>query len=178
MTDEIEVKQQCPTHGELLLSNGSLIKKGFYKGRQTYRCKLCMKEIHKNNYLKNKEKINAAHAVYRNSDIEKFRKMRNDSAKRCRPKYTEYNTKRKLAYDKAHPEQKKTRNKRHKDRAVEGLFDWYVKRNIIADKPFKNKDVTPEMVEMIRIAMDMKRKIKRTIKPLVLDRERKLKILK
>lgn len=63
----------CKKHGDLTIEN--LIKSGINNEIQQYKCKSCMKEIHRKNYEKNREKINARTSAYKKLHREKYNKL-------------------------------------------------------------------------------------------------------
>lgn len=131
----------CRNHG--LLEPDNFIKKGKNtSGSQAYRCKLCMKEAHAKNYLKNKEKIDEKNRLYRLRNKEKIREMR-------------------LAYYHA-TKDLDIKNKRRKDRQinkkhVDNLSDRYVKDLLTKHNKFKPEEVTPELIESKRYELIEKR---------------------
>jgi len=77
----------CKKHGDL--TQNQIIKSGITHGNQRYKCKLCMKEVHRNNYIKNKEKINEKTSEYKRNNRSRY----NELNKYYRERYNEKLTK-------------------------------------------------------------------------------------
>ena len=76
------VIKKCFHHGELKPED--VIKSGFRKGQQCYKCKKCMKESHRRNYLKCKEEILRKCADYKKKHPEKRKEWRKNEVRKKR----------------------------------------------------------------------------------------------
>lgn len=64
----------CKKHENNILSN--FIKAGLNKsGTQRYKCKLCQKELRKNNYQKNKDKIKLKNKLWKLNNPERSKEL-------------------------------------------------------------------------------------------------------
>ncbi len=149
----------CKMHGELDFSK--VIKaKVTVKGEQRYRCKLCMQELHKPHYEKNREKVLTAHATYRNQDPKKYQEIKNASKRKMYALHLDKYRKDRDEREKRNPEKKKLRQQRYKNKSVESLSDAYIKQNLVRETNLKFADVPQELVETKRASMQFKRLIK------------------
>jgi hypothetical protein len=76
----------CGKHGPLPLPN--VIKSGKTKetGRQRYKCRQCMSDLHRNYYLKRKEYVLKKHAEYRGKNAERVKEIKSKSRRKCNAK--------------------------------------------------------------------------------------------
>jgi hypothetical protein len=126
MTDD-----KCKKHGPLTQDN--LIKKGKNKsGSQAYRCKFCMRDLHKKYYIKNKEKIDEKNRLYRKKNKEQMREMRREH----------YHATKKL-----NSSNKRKLDKKVNKKQVENLSDRYVKHLLSKNKKLKYGEVTQQLIE-------------------------------
>lgn len=76
--------KRCGKHGNLTIGQ---VNKSGNKGYQQYKCKQCQKELHRANYLKNKDKILAKQKEYKFSDLENYKEIKSKSFKKNAHKY-------------------------------------------------------------------------------------------
>lgn len=150
----------CRVHGELF--EDTVIKSGINKktGEQHYRCKECMKMMHKDHYERNKEKVKAAQQIYKAKDPHKHREMKNASNRKTWQKNKEEYRKRRTKWDKENPEKKSARQKKYKDKAVRTLSDKYVKQVLVKDSGLKFSAIPDNIVKIKRELIKLKRIIK------------------
>ena len=135
---------RCSSHGALYKDD--VIKAGVTYGKQRYKCRECMKELHKNHYELNKLKVQLKHKEYKEKDIEKWRNIKKESFKRNKHKYVE--------------RQKISHANLSKKQAKE-LADRYIKRQLARSANLSHKDIPQEMIDCKRVLMQLKRGIKR-----------------
>jgi hypothetical protein len=126
------IHKTCKKHGELYMDD--LIKEGFNsKGQQNYRCKKCSKERRDNHYKKNRDKIMEKQRQYRTNNL-RYRLIHKD-------RLNEIHSKRKKMY-------------------LKTLHDVYIKKCMIGKSRLRSKDIPQALVEIKRIVIQIKRKIK------------------
>ena len=82
---------ECVKHGNLYIKD--VIKSGKNRtGEQRYKCRECMKDIHRNHYINNKEDILRKQAEYRNLNKERRKIIKAKSWRKCNGKNNEYGT--------------------------------------------------------------------------------------
>lgn len=152
-----EIIKVCKKHGELTID--FLIKARINtNGEQAYRCKICMQELHRDHYKKNKEKVLLAHDLYRQKDPLKYQDIKNSSKRKMYAlnpeKYRELSQRRDTK------EKKNARNKIYREKIVNNLSDVYVKK-IISDNSGLSRSCIPgSWVGVIKECIKLKRKIK------------------
>jgi len=149
----------CKKHGDLTLEK--MIKSGVTHGKQRYKCKACMKEVHRHNYEKNKEKIKLAHELYKAKDPIKYQEMKNISKRKAYAANADKYRARRRESEKKNPQLKRDRNKKYKDKIVGELSDIYVRKKLCENSGLSRKDIPQELVEFKRIVMRMKREIRK-----------------
>lgn len=76
------------------------IKAGLNKsGSQRYKCRLCQKELRKNNYQKNKDKINLKNKTWKKNNPEKSKELN----KKYRKKFVDSFIEKKMIYEELKP---------------------------------------------------------------------------
>jgi len=157
MTDIVKT---CKNHGDLTLDH--LIRSGLQKnGSISYRCKLCMKDIHKNNYEKNKIKIRERHRKYREENYHHYREISNKSAKKNRDLNPEKEKNRKELYRKNNKEKIRKRQINFKNKAVKELRDVYIKQRLTERSILKHSDIPRVLLEAKRASLLLHRELKR-----------------
>lgn len=163
MTEQII--KTCKTHGEL--TQDKCIKSGASKkGTQLYRCKLCMQEMHRTHYLKNKEKLLQRSSEYRAANPEKVKESKQKHAKKLwqsnkdNPQFREQHraNARKWRQDNATAE--RARDRRYSKRVVTELADPYIRDKLKRGTTLKNEDLPQELIELKRTVMLTKRLIR------------------
>ena len=149
----------CIKHGQL--EEKDVIKKGLTKkGTQRWGCRLCLKEYHHKNYVKNKESIMLKQKKYREENPEKFRLIKRLSARKAKLLNPEkINLQKKISDLKNDTTKKKARAK-YSNRMVETLGDSYIKDLLTKNSILKNKDISDAMVQIKRFTMFIKRKVR------------------
>lgn len=155
-----QIYKNCRKHGDL--TREGVIKTG-YRVNLTIRwkCKQCMKELHRANYLKNLPKIKAKHNAYRQADPEKIKKCRNESFKKHRHKYLERENVRKKQWRLDNLPYVKYRESNYSKYQVKGLADGYLKKLLKRGTKLEAKDIPPELVKVKRITLAINRDIKK-----------------
>lgn len=150
----------CKKHGQLSLND--LIKSGLNNKKEIrYRCKLCMKEIHKNNYANNKLKIRDRQKKYREENYSHYRNLSNKSAKKMRLLNPEKEKARKELYRINNKEKVYKRQNKFKNKAVKELRDVYIKQRLTERSMLKHIDIPQSLVETKRAILLLNREIKR-----------------
>lgn len=152
-----EVILNCKYHGACSIEQVIKCRKD-KDGNQKYRCKACMKIMHKNHYQKNKEKVREHVANYRKENILKVRETRNRSKKKHREKNREKNKKRAAEYRIAHKEQVKARDKRYRHNSIREITDAYIRRLYFRGK--QEYEILKELADLFRISLLLKRERK------------------
>lgn len=143
MTTDI-VKRICKVHGKLF--EADLIKKGKLKsGNQAYRCRKCMKEMHRRHYEANREKV-----------LGSIKKYREENRERVRTWKREYDCK----YRERDAEKKRKRQRKLYYKQREMLHDRYIRHLICKRSLLRYGDITPSLVEMKRTLIIAKKYIK------------------
>jgi hypothetical protein len=157
-----DILYKCQKHGELLA--GQTIKAGIEKsGKQRWRCKECMKHLHHQNYLRNKERIDRKNAVYKEKNPEKFTELNREWYRKSAPLNRDKLRARYKKYRKENSEKASARQKRFKSRAVRELDDVYVKQTLCARSSLRHEDIPQELVDLKRAQMLFRRQIKLSI---------------
>ncbi len=156
VSDKLAPLKTCHTHGKLYQED--VIKSGKSRdGSQQWKCKKCMKEIHKKNYELNKLTISEKHKKYRTENKEQVKKIKRESWLKHREKYLKRENERRLRFKKLNPELYKQNDRKR----VDELSDSYVKKIIVNRTSLKNADVPQPLVECMRVIIQLKRKIKK-----------------
>lgn len=156
------VLKKCKKHGDLYLKD--LIKSGKLKsGNQYYKCRLCNKELHAANYLRNHETIRQHQQKFRTENKEKWLKQKSDSYHRHkdtpenRIKYKLRNWK----YRADNHAEVRRRERIKKGNTIKELRDTYIKNLIQGrDGNFPRKDITEELIVLKRFQVQIKRFLK------------------
>jgi transposase-like protein len=136
---------ECKKHGKL--SQDNLIKKGKNKnGSQRFRCKQCMKGLHRAYYEKNKDKLLRKTKQYREENKELVKKWKRNDQIINREKYRP---------------RKRERDKKANRHAVKNLTDTYIKHLLTKKSDIKYKDIPQPLIDLKRTVMKIKRLIKR-----------------
>ncbi len=139
-----EIKMKCSYHGKL--ADNEIIKKGKSKsGIQRYRCKICMQQLHKKNYEKNKATLKIKQAKYRAENKEKVAANKKKSRIKTFAK---------------HKEKRNLYSQEYCKKQIEELGDNYIKRIFTKRTLLKTKDIPASLVEMKREVIRLKRLIK------------------
>jgi hypothetical protein len=144
----------CKKHGDLTIDN--LIKSGISYGKQRYKCKLCMKDFHKKNYINNKDKILEKIARNRNANKEKYNAIRSKSWQKHKDKYLERDNKRRAKYKLLNPDIYQEAEKKR----ISELHDSYIRKQLTKRGVLFSKDIPQSLVELKRILLKTKRLIK------------------
>ncbi len=77
---------RCPKHGSLFILD--VIKSGMSRinGEQQYKCRKCMRDMHKAHYENNKEEVLKKQSIYRANNPEKVKEIRNKSWRKSNDK--------------------------------------------------------------------------------------------
>lgn len=140
----------CKQHGNLFEKD--VIKAGKNPtGGERLRCRACMKEIHRKNYLANKNKIDAKHAAYRRNNPGKVRAVKANSFRKGQ----------KLKIEKA-LSGKKRRSDKYNERIRETIDDKYCKDKLTRGTSLKFSDIPQALVDLKRATLMIRRYVKNT----------------
>lgn len=146
----------CRTHGHT-----DFIKSGKNNaGEQKYKCRQCMKDLHKANYIKNKQAITERRKKYKEANPEKVRKIKNESARKAYNADLEKYRKARDERDRKNPQLKKDRQQRYQRRITQELDTKYIKDQLTRGTGLKYEDIPDSMVQLKKATMLIKRTIK------------------
>lgn len=146
----------CKEHGDLFKDD--VIKQGKNaQGEIKWKCKQCMKRLHKEHYELNKAKVLAYQRAYREKNPERVRQIKYDSWFRNGYKYLIRENLRKKKYKELYAEKYRERDKRR----VENLEDSYVKKVLMNRSNLKSEDIPDSLVEIKRALIILKRNVKK-----------------
>lgn len=153
--------KKCVTHGALYKDD--VIKAGKNRsGEQCYKCKMCMKELHKKHYELNKTKVSLKHKEYRENNRDKRRetkrlsRIRNDT-----PKQRQATRERWERWKEKNPERASILKREIKKAAVKNLNDSYIKQQLLRNTNLKSDEIPDILVDLKRTMMAIRRTIKR-----------------
>lgn len=156
MTPNIILK--CQKHGDLTLDKCN--KHGMQGGKQIYRCKQCLFDIRKTYYEKNKDTVKIRTNQYRKNNPDKVLAIRKAYWLENKEKIKIAERARRKLYDLRHPEQERMRSRRYKRKASKELRDSYIKCKLVMGTNLSRRDIPPEIIEIKRLQIQIKRKIK------------------
>jgi hypothetical protein len=160
LTDKLnEPIKECSTHGKLYKDDVIKSGKSRSSNEQLYRCKFCMKEMHKKHYQLNKAKILASHHDYRKNNKEKHKQIKRKSYLVHRRKYLKKENERRLRFKKENPQLYKDIDRKR----VDELHDSYVKKILTNRTGLKSSDIPMSLVECTRALIQLKRGIKKNV---------------
>lgn len=123
------------------------IKSGKRKdGTQAYKCKYCVKELHRSHYERNKEKVLSKCAEYRTENPEKLAITKRNSYLKNKEKWAEAERFRRLKFDRA---------------SRSTLDDRYMKKLLCMGTDLARGDIPDELAEIKRYVVSLNRLIKR-----------------
>jgi hypothetical protein len=141
MTDIIKT---CKKHGDL--TREQVVKKSKNKeGKILYRCKACLKEYHRNHYVKNTEKL-----------LNKTKKFNEENRERYLSRKKIYSQR----YRENHREEERARIRDLDRKYRESLDDRYIRKTLTRRTSIKQYEIPQAMVELKKITMLVKRKLK------------------
>lgn len=158
----------CKHHGQL--NQEDIIKSGVSNGKQQYKCKLCMKVLHRKNYEKNKDSILKKAREYKKNTFG-WRKKASAYDAKYRAQNPE---KRKISdakYRSKNLQKRRSQQSQRRKKEVEALADSYVKGKICRGTNLVASDIPQSLVEFKRALMKMNIKIRQ------IKRENKLTLL-
>lgn len=151
----------CKYHGQL--TKEECIRAGKQKsGALRYRCRACMKEMHRKNYERNRDRLLQKHAVYREVNKEKISEIRKAYWQKIKdkPEKTANARIKNKEYRQKHREKIRKRESEWKRKTVELLTDSYLKRLISESKGIPRAKIAREMIEAKRNELKQKRALK------------------
>lgn len=149
----------CRTHGDLYLKD--LIKSGISHGKQRYKCRACMKDVHAEHYKKNQHKMREKHAQYRKENREIIRNKKREARFKAREKFVSLDR-----IVKGHVNhiskvnEHKLKRKIIDHKKIEKLPDQYIKRLLTKRSNLTYEDIPQSMIEAKRAVVQLKRTIK------------------
>lgn len=158
MQASTDIVKNCIHHGALKIDQ--VVKSGIRNGAQVYKCLRCKRQTYKNNYAKNRDQILARLRSNKERDPEKRRRQKNESQAR---RYKIHKAERdespfsvRLDWYEKTRKLWRERNERH----VRDLPDTYIKELITKRTKITHAEITPEMCDIKRIGIQIKRTIK------------------
>lgn len=152
--------KKCSKHGNLYADDVIKAGKSRWTGEQKFKCKKCMKELHKKHYELNKIKVLSKHAKYRADNRAKIIIKHREDRQKNRIKYMSDNQ-RADAYFR-HKFEGQMLNKKYKDaKEVENLTDGYIRRKIKYQTGLKKEDIPDVLIEAKRAVLLLRRGIKK-----------------
>jgi hypothetical protein len=149
----------CIRHGDLYQPD--VIKSGKHpNGEQNYKCRWCMKVMHKKHYELNKAKVLAAHTDYRKRKPEKIKEMRKIYKEKNKDDELRKTKERWAKWEQKFPKAAKRRNQRFKEKSVETLNDSYIKQSLQRSTGLKSENIPITLIEAKRAVMMLKRGVK------------------
>lgn len=158
-----EPLKTCHKHGKLYKDDVIKSGKSQWTGDQKWKCKQCMKEMHKRNYELNKLKINLKAKNYRAKNPEKVRSIKLASRRKKQDIENEKSRARWEKWEKENPGKVREMNARVKKSGRAELTDSYVKQGIVKRTGLKHHEIPQELVDAKRAIMMLKRQVKTKI---------------
>jgi len=155
-----EPLKKCAKHGNLYRDDVIKSGKSRWTGEVQWKCRQCMKEMHKKHYELHKVKVKLKHADYRDKNRNKLAITKRLSRDRNRLKYMRSTTIADSAFRHTMEMQKAKKMTRDKIE-VDNLTDKYVTRKIIYKSGLKPEDVPQELIEAKRAILLLKRGIRK-----------------
>lgn len=155
-----EPLKTCHKHGKLYQDD--LIKSGKsrWTDEQQWKCKQCMKDMHKRNYELNKLKINLKSKHYRTKNPEKVRAIKLVSRRKKQDIENQKSRERWEKWEKRNPGKVQEMNRKVKKIAHAELNDSYIKQNIVKRTGLKHDEIPQLLVDAKRAVMMLKRQVK------------------
>lgn len=151
------IKKTCKHHG--ILNQKDIVKAGIAYGKQRYKCRICLKFLHKKHYENNKDVVLKKTKEYKKNhpnweEIKKisdakYRINNKDSLNQAHARYRMKNLDKRRAVE-------KDRKKVYR----ETLADPYIKDQIAYGSNLKHSDIPQALVEFKRVVYMLKRKIR------------------
>jgi ribosomal protein S21 len=154
--------KKCNAHGKLYIDD--VIKSGISKaGTQQYKCRKCMKEMHKRHYEMNKLLVKGKHKKYRDENKEKIALIKKKSRIKNKFKWLEES---KLidSYVRHSMElsRKKNARKNHKkQQETENLSDDYIRKLLTKRSSLKMNEIPQEMIECKKVLVQLRRGVQK-----------------
>lgn len=144
----MSVVKNCIKHGALTIDQ--VVKAGKHNsGNPAFKCRLCLKEAHRNHYAKHKERVKKKCAEYRDQNPEKVRQTKKNWWSKNLQSKKEWRRKDKIANPQKY--------KRYEYERVVNLTDGYVKKILVKRTTLRCKDVPQEMIQVKRHLLQIKR---------------------
>jgi hypothetical protein len=154
-----KVLKTCEIHGKLYSKD--LIKSGKTPaGTQQYKCKECMKILHRNHFQKNKEKVCLKTKLYRINNPDKVKQYYMNDKKNRLKRISQERMRNKIYREKNKEILARKSNALKRKRRQE-LHDTYIAR-LLSERhsELSTKDIPKSMIEIKRILIKMKRMIR------------------
>lgn len=149
----------CSKHGKLFREQ--VIKAGkSHSGKPAWKCKECMKDMHKKHYELNKAKVLAQHAIYRKENPEKVAQTKRNWCDKNKEKYLRMSRERYKRWEMNNPEKANVASRNAKKKAVKVLADSYVKKSLVRHTGLSTKDLPNNLVQAQRAIMMLNRGLK------------------
>lgn len=155
-----EPLKTCHKHGKLYQDDVIKSGKSQWTGEQQWKCKQCMKDMHKRNYELNKLKINLKAKHYRAENPEKVRAIKLASRRKQQDIENEKSRARWGKWENKNPGKVQEMNARVKKIARAELNDSYIKQNIVKRTGLKHDEIPQILVDAKRAVMMLKRQVK------------------
>ncbi len=154
---------ECKKHGKCY--SDDVIKKGKsrWTGEQGYRCRKCMKELHKAHYELNKTEVLLKNQKRRKADPEKVRLQKLNSRLKKQSVESQKTRERFERWEKRNPQDAAERNRKFKIQSVRELNDSYVKQSIVKRSNLKSADIPQNLIEAKRAILFLKRRVKKDV---------------
>lgn len=151
----------CRAHGNLKIEDCIKSGKG-RQGEQQYKCRACMKDIHKKHYIKNTPKVLLKTQEYRLKNPEKVAEIHRNYWLKTKDDTKQQDYARRKKWAIANKDKIQKRAKRLKAYYVDELQDAYVKQQLVKGTGLKHSDIPKALVDLKRATMLVKRSIYQT----------------
>lgn len=150
----------CNKHGDLYEKD--LIKAGKNaSGTVRYKCKECQKIAHSDHYQRNKQKLLDKQLEWRKKNPEIRKEQQSRHRQKMTPEQREQERIRNKRYREKHNDILAAKSRNYKRKAIDTLSDYYVKKLLIEKKGgFKKQELTPELIDLKRQLVLLKRSVK------------------
>lgn len=154
---------KCAKHGNCFKEDVIKSGKSQWTGEQKYKCRNCMKDLHKTHYELHKTEILIKNQKRRKENPEKVRLQKLNS--RLKKQLTESKKSRERfdRWEKRNPEKVAERNRKFRIQSSRELNDSYVKQSIIKRTGLKSADIPQGLIEAKRAILTLRRKVKTDI---------------
>jgi hypothetical protein len=154
---------KCAKHGNCFKDDVIKSGKSQWTGEQKYKCRKCMKDLHKAHYELHKTEVLLKNRKRKQENPEKVRLQKLNSRLKKQLIESKKTRERFDRWEKRNPQHAAERNRKFKIQSVNELNDSYVRQSLVKRTGLKCADIPQELIEEKRAILTLKRRVKKDI---------------